>query len=247
MEQATCVLITTCRQLNLVKLATTVQMEPRCHVLQEPMVIALGCPLLICAQTVLLANSVRIMHRQFLRVRVQKDGSAKEKLTLPPPQPYQSTQETVFVQPVTTVSKERKHQLRVQQAHSVTAQVHDQSMTVWTALLVSSVMGTITRFQLDLVHQGITVLRVPEPMYPSPMDICARLGTSVREALQTQRSVMQVPTNTVKVRQAAISVLPDIIVQLRLPSWKNVPQGTIVPLAPLYHLHVQMEHSPMIT
>lgn len=132
------------------------------------------------------------MHKQFPGARAQKDGSAKEKLTPPPPQHYQSIQETAFVQLVTTVSEERKHQLRVPQAHTATAQVHDQSMTVWTALLVSSVMDTITRFQLDHVHQGIFVPKVPEPMYPSPMDICARRATFVLEALQIQRSVVQV-------------------------------------------------------
>lgn len=213
MEQVTYALSRICRQLNLVKLAITVQMEPWCLVLQEPMVIALGCPLLICARTVLPDNSVRIMHKQFPRARAQKDGSAKEKLTPPPPQHYQSIQETAFVQLVTTVSEERKHQLRVPQAHTATAQVHDQSMTVWTALLVSSVMDTITRFQLDHVHQGIFVPKVPEPMYPSPMDICARRATFVLEALQIQRSVVQVPTNTTQVRKAVTSVLPDIIVQ----------------------------------
>ena len=132
------------------------------------------------------------MHKLFLKAPAQQDGSVKEKPALLHPLQYQSIQETAHVQLVTTVSKAPKHLRHVPRVHSATAQGQGQSVTVWTALLVSTVEATITRSLLDHVHPDIIVRKVPEPVYPSPMDFCALWATSVLEARRTQRSVTQV-------------------------------------------------------
>lgn len=65
------------------------------------------------------------MHKRFLKAHVQQDGSVREKPAPLHPHQYQSTLETVPVQPVTTVSGALKHLLHVPQAHSVIVLVHD--------------------------------------------------------------------------------------------------------------------------